>query len=177
MVGSTGNKANSALLELGLGLSLAKWLILLVPSVLNVTITTCFIPLQNCIISAEYLSHHTMSENCTKCNIYWWLCTFSFALVLGYILQKYLPYECFNTTLDIWLHIYFNTKGCKSKFGSQYKTHYVQFHGAEIFAKQNCVSEMKTSQAEQGHTRVPSSPSSNWTQSFQQSSNILDLFY
>ena len=35
----------------------------------------------------------------------------------------------------------------------------------------------KTSQAEQGHTRVPSSPSSNWTQSIQQSSNIFDLFF
>ena len=35
----------------------------------------------------------------------------------------------------------------------------------------------KTSQAEQGHTRVPSSPRSNWTQSIQQSSNLLDLFY
>ena len=32
---------------------------------------------------------------------------------------------------------------------------------------------MGTSQAEQGHTRVPSSPSSNWTQSIQQSSNLL----
>ena len=36
--------------------------------------------------------------------------------------------------------------------------------------------ERLTSQAEQGHTRVPSSPSSNWTQSIQQSSNLLDLF-
>ena len=35
----------------------------------------------------------------------------------------------------------------------------------------------RTSQAEQGHTRVPSSPTSNWTQSIQQSSNLLDLFY
>ena len=35
----------------------------------------------------------------------------------------------------------------------------------------------RTSQAEQGHTRVPSSPCPNWTQSIQQSSNLLDLFY
>ena len=35
---------------------------------------------------------------------------------------------------------------------------------------------LETSQAEQGHTRVPSSPSSNWTQSIQQSSNLLVLF-
>ena len=34
----------------------------------------------------------------------------------------------------------------------------------------------ETSQAEQGHTRVPSSSSSNWTQSIQQSSNLLALF-
>ena len=33
-----------------------------------------------------------------------------------------------------------------------------------------------TSQAEQGHTRVSSSPCSNWTQSIQQSNNLLDLF-
>ena len=36
---------------------------------------------------------------------------------------------------------------------------------------------IETSQAEQGHTRVPSSPSFNWTQSIQQSSNLLDIFY
>ena len=35
----------------------------------------------------------------------------------------------------------------------------------------------KTNQAEQGHTRVPSSPSSIWTQIIQQSINLLDLFY
>ena len=38
-------------------------------------------------------------------------------------------------------------------------------------------SALSTSQAEQGHTRVPSSPSSNWTQYIQQSSNLLDLLY
>ena len=40
-----------------------------------------------------------------------------------------------------------------------------------------CSNFFRTSQAEQGHTRVPSSPSSNWTQSIQQSSNIFYLFY
>ena len=39
------------------------------------------------------------------------------------------------------------------------------------------INKYETSQAEQGHTRVPSSPSSNWTQSIQQSSNLLDIFY
>ena len=38
--------------------------------------------------------------------------------------------------------------------------------------KTNFLKKQKTSQAEQGHTRVPSSPSSNWTQS-----NLLDLLY
>ena len=37
--------------------------------------------------------------------------------------------------------------------------------------------EVIISQAEQGHTQVTSSPSSNWSQSIQQSSNLLDLFY
>ena len=36
--------------------------------------------------------------------------------------------------------------------------------------------QQETSQAEEGHTRVPSFPSFNWTQSINQSSNQLDLF-
>ena len=109
-----------------------KLLISFVPSVLSVTITTCFIPLQNCIISAEYLSHHTMSQNCTKCNIYWWLCTFSFALVLGYILQKYLPYDWMNTlTLPlIYGYIFTSTqKGAKVNLDPSIKPIMYNFMG------------------------------------------------